>query len=281
MAKRISSIGPIHAKRAVMTDITSPDSLPLDGAETTDDCILNGQIRVRQPRDGYRIGTDAIMLAATIQMKSGRLLDMGAGVGGVCLAVAHRLPGINITAVEIDPVSHHLLEHNIAQNEHATRIRPLLADVLSLPPVMAGAFDNVVSNPPFHHYADSPARSRRRALAHYETDERLRSWIDAGLAALKPKGRLSVIVRADRGDMILAHLREQGAGEIALFPLWSYQSSPAIRLVITARKAVKGVMALLPGLVLHNSSGALTQDAQKVMKGDGVLLIHPAASHLS
>ena len=269
-----------------MTDITSPDrlppdSLPPDSAETTYDRILNGQIKVWQPRDGYRIGTDAIMLAATVHMKSGRLLDMGAGVGGVCLAVAHRLPGIKITAVEIDPVIHFLLRNNIAQNEQAAHIRPMLADVLSLPPLMAGTFDNVVLNPPFHYDSDASLRSRQRALAHYETDERLGGWIDAGLAALKPKGRLSVIVRADRGDMIIARLREQGAGEIALFPLWSYQSSPAIRLIITARKAVKGAMALLPGLVLHTSRGALTQDAQQVMKGGGMQLIHPAAAHLS
>ena len=261
-------------------DKLSPDGLLPDGAETTCDFILNGQIKVRQPRDGYRIGTDAVMLAATVQMKSGRLLDMGAGVGGVCLAVAHRLPSIKITAIEIDPVSHFLLGHNISQNEQATNIRPLLADVLSLPSVMAGTFDNVVSNPPFHHDADAPSRSRRRALAHYETDERLGAWIDAGLSALKPKGRLSVIVRADRGDMIISRLREQGAGEIALYPLWSYQSSPAIRLIITARKAVKGAMALLPGLVLHTPRGALTQDAQQVMKGGEVQLIHPAAPHL-
>ena len=269
-----------------MTDITSPDrlppdSLPPDSAETTYDRILNGQIKVWQPRDGYRIGTDAIMLAATVHMKSGRLLDMGAGVGGVCLAVAHRLPSIKITAVEIDPVIHFLLRNNIAQNEQAAHIRPMLADVLSLPPLMAGTFDNVVLNPPFHYDSDASLRSRQRALAHYETDERLGGWIDAGLAALKPKGRLSVIVRADRGDMIIARLREQGAGEIALFPLWSYQSSPAIRLIITARKAVKGAMALLPGLVLHTSRGALTQDAQQVMKGGGMQLIHPAAAHLS
>ncbi len=268
-----------------MTDITSsdrvsPNGLLKDSVTTTYDCILDGQIKLQQPLDGYRIGTDAVMLAATVQMKSGLLLDMGAGVGGVCLAVAHRLPGVKMTAVEIDPVSHSLLGYNIAQNEQAEHIRPLLADVLSLPPVMAGTFDTVVSNPPFHHDADTPSRSRRQALAYYETDERLGAWIDAGLAALKPKGRLSVIVRADRGDMIMARLRERGAGEIALFPIWSYQSSPAIRLIITARKDVKGVMALLPGLVLHTPKGALTQDAQQVMKGGGMQLIHPAASHL-
>ena len=252
-----------------------------EDTETTDDSFLNGQIQIRQLRSGYRIGTDAVMLAATIQMKAGRLLDMGAGVGGISLAIAHRLADTQITAAEIDPVSHALLAHNIALNEQRARIRSLRADILSLPPVMAGSFDHVVSNPPFHHASDSPSRSRRRTLAHYETDERLGEWVDAGLAALKPKGRLTMIVRADRTDIIMARLRAGGAGEIVLFPLWSYQTSPAIRIIITARKAVKGAMAVLPGLVLHTTTGALTHEAQQVMKGESVQLAHPATTHLS
>ncbi|MDA9667914.1 methyltransferase, partial [Alphaproteobacteria bacterium] len=163
-----------------------------EDTETSDDSFLNGQIQVRQPRSGYRIGTDAVMVAATIQMKAGRLLDMGAGVGGISLAIAHRLADAQITAAEIDPVNYALLSHNIGINQQHARIRPLRADILSLPPVMAGSFDHVVSNPPFHHASDAPSRSRRRTLAHYETDARLGEWVDAGLAALKPKGRLTM-----------------------------------------------------------------------------------------
>ena len=84
-----------------------------EDTETSDDSFLNGQIQVRQPRSGYRIGTDAVMVAATIQMKAGRLLDMGAGVGGISLAIAHRLADAQITAAEIDPVNYALLSHNI------------------------------------------------------------------------------------------------------------------------------------------------------------------------
>ena len=33
---------------------------------TTDDSFLSGQVHLRQLRDGYRVGTDAVMLAASI-----------------------------------------------------------------------------------------------------------------------------------------------------------------------------------------------------------------------
>ena len=79
---------------------------------------------------------------------------------------------------------------------------------------------------------------------------------------------------------VMGALRDGGAGEILLHPLWSYADSPAVRMIITARKGVKGAMALLPGLVLHRTSGALTPGAQKIMKGGGLILPHPATRHL-
>ena len=39
---------------------------PDRGLITTEDSFLSGQVSVRQLRDGYRIGTDAVMLAASI-----------------------------------------------------------------------------------------------------------------------------------------------------------------------------------------------------------------------
>jgi tRNA1(Val) A37 N6-methylase TrmN6 len=51
-------------------------------------------------------------------------------------------------------------------------------------------------------------------------------------------------------------------------------------MIITARAGVKGAMALLPGLVLHHASGALTSEARRVMKGEALFLRHPATKHL-
>lgn len=252
-------------------------------SETSDDSLFEGRVKIKQPIDGYRVGTDGVMLAAAIDGGKGtsRMLDMGAGVGAVSLAVIERLGAGHITAVEKDPISYNLLKQNITINQADEYIRPLLADITSLPVMLKASFDHVFANPPFHHKHDVPPRSRRRRLAHHGDEATsLVDWIASGLWALKPKGRISLIVRADRSDQIITALRDGGAGEILLFPLWSSPGSLAIRMIITARSKVKGGMALLPGLILHNSSGALTPDAQKVMKGEGLLLSHPATRHL-
>ena len=95
-----------------MTDATAA------ALETTDDSFLSGKVHLRQPRDGYRVGTDAVMLAASINTgvvskeqtsrhaeQRKRLLDMGAGVGGISLAVCQRCANVHITAVEKDQAS--------------------------------------------------------------------------------------------------------------------------------------------------------------------------------
>ena len=278
-----------------MTDVSSVPFV------TTDDSFLSGEVHLRQPRDGYRVGTDAVMLAASINIgkaaknqtskqvseqtgkKVGprkRLLDMGAGVGGISLAVSWRRADVHITAVEKDQASYDLLCHNISVNDRAEVIRPHLGDALALPPVLRGSFDHVFANPPFHHSSDMPSRSRRRREAHYADEAALSDWVTSALWAVKPKGRVSFIVRADRTDQMMRDLNDGGAGEVLLYPLWSYRSSPAIRMIITARAGVKGAMAVLPGLVLHHPSGALTSEARRVMKGEGLLLRHPATTHL-
>ena len=266
--------------------MTTEDSFVSDqpdhGLITTEDSFLSGQVSVRQPRDGYRIGTDAVMLAASISggRRAVRALDMGAGVGGVSLAVCQRLADIHITAVEQDQVSYSLLCQNIQTNGRAEVIRPLLADVLALSPVLKGSFDQVFANRLF-----IMALMRRHAHAgahrrHYADDAALANWVATALWAVKPKGRVTFIVRADRTDQVMRALADGGAGEVLLYPLWSYRGSPAIRMIITARKGVKGGMAVLPGLVLHHPGGALTPEARRVMKGEDVPLRHPATAHL-
>ena len=133
---------------------TSPP--PIDGCvpATSDDSFLSGAISLRQPCDGYRVGTDAVMLAATInppnnspnnsQKKEPRMLDMGAGVGGVCLAVRTRLLRGHITAIEKDAFCAELLAHNIAQNNLSTAIRPVARDITNMPAIKTRVFAGAV-----------------------------------------------------------------------------------------------------------------------------------------
>ena len=252
------------------------DGDDLEMMQVTHDHLLKESVRITQPVDGYRVGTDAVLLAASINTDKGRILDLGTGVGGVALCIAHRLAGVNITAVEKDTDIAELADINITDNGFASRIRLIKGDVNALPTVLAASFDHVVSNPPYHDVHGTRPRSRTRALAHMGEGTSLEDWVKSAIWAAKPRAKISFIYRADRAAELITFFETHGAGETLVFPLWPRQTSPAGRVIIQARRGVKGPGAILPGLVMHNDKGGYTEMASGVMAGDALFVIHPA-----
>ena len=72
-------------------------------SESSEDAILGGRLRVRQPLRGHRVGHDAILLAAATAARAGEhAVDLGSGVGAAGLALAVRIPELKVTLIEID-----------------------------------------------------------------------------------------------------------------------------------------------------------------------------------
>src|SRR4029079_9882242 len=92
--------------------------------ELTDDGVLGGRLRLRQKRSGHRFGHDAILLAAATAGRAGdRAVDLGAGVGAAGLALAVRVPDVEVTLVEIDAELAAIAAENIKRNglDHRAR----------------------------------------------------------------------------------------------------------------------------------------------------------------
>lgn len=257
-----------------------PQKLPVpylpDDVAVTHDYLLNKKVQIIQRKNGYRAGSDAILAAASLSTRRGQILDLGAGVGAISLCVAQRLDAIQITALEIDPVAAMLARYNAEINGVERRLRVVEADITAMPSIMAGSFDHVISNPPYHYKAGTHPRDATRAMAHMGADTSLRDWVKASVWATRPRGRISFICRADRAPELISMFDLAGAGETLLFPLWSRPMSPASRVIIQLRKGVVGPGAILPGLVMHNDDGSFTEAAQHIMKGESLYLVHPA-----
>src|SRR5213595_3310598 len=109
-------------------------------AEVTEDPVLGGKLRLKQPRRGHRIGHDAILLAAACPARAGeRVVDLGAGVGAAGLAVALRVPGTMVTLVEVDAGLAALAAENARLNGLAERVSAAVIDVAAPARVFAAA----------------------------------------------------------------------------------------------------------------------------------------------
>jgi tRNA1(Val) A37 N6-methylase TrmN6 len=177
---------------------------------TTDDRLLDGRVRLRQPAAGYRAAIDPVLLAAAAPAAAGQhVLDAGCGTGAAMFCLAARVPGLALTGVEVQPQLAELARAGLALNGLEAQARIVTGNLAA---GGLGAFDIVITNPPFGN-AGTPPPDASLARAHMEGELGLAAWIGACLAALKPKGRLVMIHRADRLSDILAALAGR-AGDI-------------------------------------------------------------------
>ncbi|WP_240035725.1 tRNA1(Val) (adenine(37)-N6)-methyltransferase [Hwanghaeella grinnelliae] len=238
--------------------------------DLTDDSLLNGSVRLRQKRDGYRVAIDSVLLAAAVPLArpSGRVLDLGTGTGAALLCYLHRVRDASGLGVEIDVDAAAIARTNAELNGFADRMTVSEADIRNLAalPGEMPPFDQVFTNPPYMEAlsADkSPIADKARS--NVESAATIAEWIGAGLALLRHKGGFTVIHRADRLDAILAALHGK-AGDVEIIPLWPRAGVAAKRVIVRARKGVRGGATLLPGLVLHGNGQAYTAQADAVLQ---------------
>jgi tRNA1(Val) A37 N6-methylase TrmN6 len=231
-------------------------------AEKPIETFLDGKVRVEQPVSGFRSGLDAVMLAAAVPARPGQsALELGAGAGTASLCLGARVPHVTVTGVEIGPELAGLARRNAAVNGMAGRMSFAAADIFALPPDLRRDFDHVFANPPFHdESALPPDTERARAL---NDGGQLIDWLKIGLQRTVSGGYFTVILRADRVPEALTALP---VGGVSMLPLWPRAGEPAKRVLLQTRKGSRGAFALLPGLVLHDSSGAYTPEANAILR---------------
>lgn len=224
----------------------------------TEDRFLGGLVRLLQPAVGYRAATDPVLLAAAVPARAGeRVLDLGCGAGAAAFCLAARVPGVVLAGLELQPAYLELAARNAALN--GTGMQLFAGDVARAPAALrALSFDHVMMNPPYHAEADLASPVPARDTAHRVGD--LTPWLDCALARLRPKGRLTVIQRAERLPELLAGLAGR-AGEIAVKPLVPRAGRDAKRVLLTARKGTRGPFRLAAPLVLHAGDAHL-RDAE-------------------
>jgi len=248
------------------------ETAELDAAASEDE-LLGGRVRLRQPAAGFRAAIDPVFLAAAVPAGAGEaVLDLGCGAGVAALCLLARQPELHVTGLEVDAGLVRLAGDNARLNGLAGRFLPVAGDVAKLPPRLApGSFHHVMCNPPHLPAATGMASSRAsRETAMREGAARLPDWIAAALAMLRPKGSLTLVHRADRLDEILARLSGR-VGGIVVYPLWPGGGKPAKRIVLRARKGVEGPVRLCPGLTLHGPGGGYTPAAEAILR-DGAAL---------
>jgi tRNA1(Val) A37 N6-methylase TrmN6 len=240
--------------------------------EISEDAVLGGRLRLRQPKRGHRVGHDAILLAAATGGRTGELaIDFGAGVGAAGLALASRVEGLTVTLIEINPALCSLAADNARLNRLDDRVRVLQADAGNAEALPQASADRVLMNPPFN----DPARQNvspdpRRRLAHVGEPGLLPRWVAAAARLLKSHGVLTMIWRADGLSEVLEALAN-GFGAVEVLPVVPRQGSLPIRALVRAVKGGTTERLDYQPLVLNDDQGRPTIAAEAILRGGGTL----------
>ena len=253
----------------------------------TDDAFLGGALSILQPKTGYRAGIDGLLLAASVPAENGdAVLDVGAGVGVVGLAVARRIAQARVSMVERNPRLAELARSNIERNDLAGRVHLIEADITRppvegvLPGAAAGTFDHVLANPPFHIEGHGTAASDPlKAGANAMPDGDLERWVRFMAGMTRAGGTATVIHRGDALHALLKALAGRFGGA-AVLPIHPRAGEPASRVLIAAIKGSRAPLELRPGLVLHNADHSFRPDVEAILRHGAALALRktPAGS---
>ncbi|MEP0156160.1 methyltransferase domain-containing protein [Pseudophaeobacter sp.] len=243
--------------------------------------FLGGRVQLWQPREGYRAGVDPVLLAAAMPARAGeRVLELGCGGGQALLCLGERVPGLELTGVELQPDYAALARRNAAHNGQTVEV--IEADLAALPKdLRQRQFDHVLANPPYYRAgAHSPAEDMGRQIA-LGGDTPLQIWVETAARRLTYKGYLHMIQRADRLPEILTACQGR-LGSIEVLPLAPRQGRPAELVLLRARKGGRADFRLHAPLILHQGARHLADvesyqpEVREILR-EGAALCWPAA----
>lgn len=230
--------------------------------EITKDSILNGEIKLYQPKRGYRVAIDPILLSSIVELRDNQsILDVGCGVGTISLILKYLNKSQQITSLDIDSNMIELCKKNAALNDLSLNI---IHKAINPELLKHKSFDCVVTNPPFYN-PDNFRSSKTKFTANFETIK-LFSWISFCLKRLKPRGNFYIIHLAEQLNEILESVGTL-TGKIEVIPVYSHKNQSAKRVIVKCKKGSKEPLKILPGIISHTETGEYSEDLKLILNG--------------
>ena len=236
----------------------------------TRDAILGGALTIVQPADGYRFSLDSVLLADFARpRKQDRVLDLGCGCGLIAAMIALRYKPRAVIGIEMQADLAECARRNALENrlEMMTVIQADLRrrEIAGIEP---HSFDYVVTNPPYRPSQggrESPNESRR--IARGGDGASLHDFVQAAARYTKGNDKVAIVFTAIRTTELIAELRAKALEPKRLRFVHPYADAPASTVMVEARKGGRIEARIEPALVVWESAGVYTLEAQSILKG--------------
>jgi len=253
--------------------------MTLDGL--TLDNIGRRDFVLYQQKDGFRFGTDSVLLAwfaasFARKTKDGNyrrttFLELGSGCGGASMCVAARLPGSEIDCCEIMRSAWEVLCMNIEANKISDRVRAYNCDIRKLPDeVRMKQYDVVFTNPPFFNEnrgnkTDAAASSEEKLAGRFEENGNAEDFIKAAKARVIPSsGHIVMVMKASRMAEMIDLMTSCNISPVKLMTIHPLADRNASSFLIAGKVGgTSSQLTVLPPLILNEAcEGSVRQTAR-------------------
>lgn len=228
--------------------------------------LWNG-IRLLQPDDAFRIGTDSVLISDFMTLPKGaNICDLGSGSGTIPLLLCGRSNDCHVTGIELQEPAYDLFCRNIDENALSDRITPVLGDLRNIRMLLKpGSFDCVVSNPPYFPVA-SGGISPNDALAIARTE--LCCTLDDICAAaqwlLKYGGTFALVHKPDRLCDVICAMRSHKIEPKKIRFVRHSQDSPVCLVMLEGKLGAKSGLRYAPDLLEYTPDGRETEEYRTI-----------------
>ena len=230
--------------------------------EITKDSIFNGAISLYQPKHGYRVAVDPIILASIVEIKENQqILDVGCGVGTISLILKYLDKSQMVTSLDIDSGMTDLCRKNSEINDLPLDIINCGIDFNVL---KDRNFDCIVTNPPFYA-PDSFRSSERKLTSNFETIN-IKLWVSFCIKRLKNKGNFYIIHIPEKLSDILVAFGDS-VGKIEIVPIYSHSNQFAKRIIVKCKKGSREPLKILPGIISHQKNNEYSDILKSILSG--------------
>lgn len=213
---------------------------------TTSDELLGGRLRLLQPRSGYRINVDSLLLVGFAgERRVERVIDLGAGVGALGLLAMARGIAKRALLVEADERLAELARLNLQRSSLPGEVKQLDVTTQKLRETGAAL---VLCNPPYYPArSHRPAKNAARAVAR--SGELLPFLKTAAGALARKSGRALFCYPAPQLTELFALATAAGLVPKRLRLVQARVSEPARLALVELRAARPGGLVIEPPLI--------------------------------
>ncbi|UOO37161.1 methyltransferase [Oscillospiraceae bacterium CM] len=235
------------------------------------DAMWPGGPVFKKSEDAFRIGTDAVLLAAFAgDGQARRVCDLGCGSGVLAILLAYSRDDVRVDGIELLPVSAAIARENVRLNGLGGQIDILNRDLREHRDFLtAGAYDLVVANPPY--YVTGSGQSSRDAATAAARAEHACTLHDVCAAAAfltRWGGRFALVHKPERLADVITTLRQTGFEPKRLrFVHYKAVAAPNLFL-IDSRRGGKPSLVIEPPLILTDENGYDTDEIKKIYHRD-------------